>query len=194
MTQLNFGDYVQAFVVRNKTNKNEERGVGAIALYPTDNGQGSWIFMSLLTGKCIHRYQWDIIPITEDIVARVEDLTLLEGQPIIATNFTYEWREGVPIWREEDEDEGEDIDMEPHILPQPHIYEMKDDRSETDDDQRTIDLIGAQDPHPDLEPNENLVNDGKANLAVIIQKMMMGTSNHSMIIKKKCKMKEHTII
>ena len=27
MTQLNFGDYVQAFVVRNKTNKNEERGV-----------------------------------------------------------------------------------------------------------------------------------------------------------------------
>ena len=59
--------------------------------------------------------------------------------------------------------------MEPHILPQSHIYEMQDNRSEIEDDQEMIDLIGAQDSHSDLDPNENLVNDVliNANLVVI---------------------------
>ena len=56
--KLNFGDYVQTHNVRSRTNDNEQRTVGAIALYPTENGQGSWVFMSLVTGKEIHRYQW----------------------------------------------------------------------------------------------------------------------------------------
>ena len=91
ITELNFGDYVQAFPVRKKTNDNEERGVGAIALYPSGNAQNEWIFMSLLTGKEIHRFQWDLVPITEDVIARVEEIALGEGQPLVVSNFKYEW-------------------------------------------------------------------------------------------------------
>ena len=92
VTELNFGDYVQAFTVRNKTNDNEERGVGAIALYPSGNAQGGWTFMSLLTGKEIHRFQWDVIPITDDVIGRVDKIALAESQPLVATNFNINGR------------------------------------------------------------------------------------------------------
>ena len=69
----------------------------SVALYPSGNAQGSWIFMSLLTGKRIHRYQWDIIPITTDIINRVDALTRDEGQPIVADNFKYEWYPGMEM-------------------------------------------------------------------------------------------------
>ena len=51
---LNFGDYVQAHVPASKTNKNESRTTGCIALYPSRNGHGSWWFMSLDTGRRVH--------------------------------------------------------------------------------------------------------------------------------------------
>ena len=59
---LNFGDYVQVHIPRQRTNNNEPRRVGAIALYPKENVQNSWVFMSLLKGREIHGYIWDIIP------------------------------------------------------------------------------------------------------------------------------------
>ena len=78
--------------------------VGAIALYPTENGQDSWIFMSLTTGKPIHRYQWDVLPISEDVIQRVKELALAEGQPLVASNFKYIWRDGEII--------GDDLEQE----------------------------------------------------------------------------------
>lgn len=42
--------------------------------------------MSLQTGKRIHRYQWDIIPITQVIGDRVDELARNEGQSIVAEN------------------------------------------------------------------------------------------------------------
>ena len=38
ITKLNFGDYVQVHIPRQHTNNNEPRRVGAIALYPMENG------------------------------------------------------------------------------------------------------------------------------------------------------------
>ena len=51
VSELNFGDYVQAYKISGKKNTNRARTVGAIALYPSGNDQGGWIFMSLATGK-----------------------------------------------------------------------------------------------------------------------------------------------
>ena len=90
ITKLNFGDYVLAHTTIQKTNDNSPRSVESVALYPSGNAQGSWIFMSLLTGKRIHRYQWDITPITTDIINRVDALARDEGQPIVVDNFKYE--------------------------------------------------------------------------------------------------------
>jgi len=52
--KLNFGDYVQTYEGVTKTT-NKSRYIGAIALYPSSNCTGSWYFMSLLTGKKIHK-------------------------------------------------------------------------------------------------------------------------------------------
>jgi hypothetical protein len=94
--KLNIGDYVQAYNIPGDiTNTNEARTVGAIALYPSGNLQGSWYFMSLLTGKVLHRYHWKSLPMSADVIARVEELASQEGQPIVANNFKYEWDQGV---------------------------------------------------------------------------------------------------
>ena len=50
--------------------------------------------MLLLTGHRIHRYQWDVVTMTDAIINRVEALVLAEGQPLVAENFKYEWYPG----------------------------------------------------------------------------------------------------
>ena len=54
---LNFGDHVQVKQSNDPTNTNEARIVGAIAMVPSGNGQGSWYFISLVTGGRVHIYQ-----------------------------------------------------------------------------------------------------------------------------------------
>ena len=64
-----------------KREVDQARTTGAIALYPSSNPQGSWYFMSLNTGKRIHRYQWTILPVSKDVLSRVESIAIHEGQP-----------------------------------------------------------------------------------------------------------------
>ena len=94
ISKLNFGDYVSAHTTRQRTNDNNPRSVEAIALYPTGNAQGSWVFMSLLTGHRIYRYQWDVVTMTNTIINQVEALALAEEQPLVAENFKYKWYPG----------------------------------------------------------------------------------------------------
>ena len=77
--KLNFGDYMYVHKSRKLTNNNENRTLGAIALYPSGNTQGSWHFMSLDTGKRIYRYQWDVLPASRDVIARVEEIAITQG-------------------------------------------------------------------------------------------------------------------
>ena len=54
-TILSFGDYAEVYAANNVINSNEERTTSAIVLYPSSNAQGGWIFMSLSTGRILHR-------------------------------------------------------------------------------------------------------------------------------------------
>ena len=87
VSMLNFSDYVQTYKVKGVTNTPKIRTVGAIALYPSGNLQGGWIFMSLATGRELHCYQWDILPVGEDVINRVHALTLTECEPKILKKF-----------------------------------------------------------------------------------------------------------
>ena len=129
--KLNFGDYTQVHHSREKTNDNEPRTTGAIALYPSGNAQGSWYFMSLDTGKKIHRYQWTVLPLSTEALERVEAIALHQEQPLVASNFKYQWDpDGEEI---EVEDTGENIEEEVQIVedeeqpPQPLAIEAADD-------------------------------------------------------------------
>ena len=68
--RLNFGDYVHAHVPASITNTKNSRTTGAIAMYPLNNAQGGWYFMSLDTGKRIHRYQWETLSISKEVLNR----------------------------------------------------------------------------------------------------------------------------
>ena len=60
--------------------------------------------MSLLTGDHIYRYQRTELPVGNNILDRVDQLVLDEAQPLVATNFRYEWWLGQDIVHEDEVD------------------------------------------------------------------------------------------
>jgi len=102
--KLDFGDYVHTYNVKGRKNTNTTKSVGAIALYSSGNDQGSWYFMSLLTGNRIYRihmYQWTELTVGNDILNRVNRLALDEEQPLVTGNFRYDWRSGQDMLHDE---------------------------------------------------------------------------------------------
>ena len=66
--------------------------------------------MLLLTGKRIHGYQWQELPISEEVIDRVHYLAKEEKQPaLINGELLFEWNLGLPIEEERDHYLGEDM-------------------------------------------------------------------------------------
>ena len=54
--------------------------------------------MSLYSGKRIHGYKWDKLPIDEHVIARVEKMAEKEKQPIMHRGMPcFEWTPGIKI-------------------------------------------------------------------------------------------------
>jgi Reverse transcriptase (RNA-dependent DNA polymerase) len=67
-----FGDYVQ--VGRQSTdNSMRERTIGALALMPTGNDEGSWWFLSLNTWKAIKGNRGIMLPMTDEVIAHINE-------------------------------------------------------------------------------------------------------------------------
>ena len=75
-------------------NTNKSRSVGAVVLYPSGNEVGGWILMSLVTGKEIYRTRWDELPADEEVLNRIYEIVIEEGQKSIDKNFVYETNNG----------------------------------------------------------------------------------------------------
>jgi Reverse transcriptase (RNA-dependent DNA polymerase) len=67
-----FGEYVQTHEEHN--NSMAPRTIGALALRPTGNSQGSFYYLSLSTGRIINRRNATSLPMPEDVVSRVHTL------------------------------------------------------------------------------------------------------------------------
>ena len=78
---LEFGEYVQVHEENSPTNSMEPRATGAIALGSTYTLQGGYKFLSLNTGRIIHRRSFTRIPLTQDVKARVEQMARHQGRP-----------------------------------------------------------------------------------------------------------------
>jgi hypothetical protein len=97
-----FGAY--ALVYTGTENNMRKRGVPAIAL-KASNDVGGCYFMSLYTGKKIHGYIWNEIPIDDDVISRVEELADKENQPLLIDDHPlFEWAPGRPIASDTTED------------------------------------------------------------------------------------------
>ena len=71
---MSYGDYAEVYAANSVKNNNEERTTSSIALYPSSNTQSGWMFMSLSTGRILHRRQWKRLSINDKIIDRVEEL------------------------------------------------------------------------------------------------------------------------
>jgi hypothetical protein len=75
--KLEFGEYVQTHKEHNKTMIS--RTVRVIALRPTGNYQGSYIFFNLNTGRTMSRNRWTMIPMPNKIIEKVETMVSSEN-------------------------------------------------------------------------------------------------------------------
>ena len=104
---ITFGSY--ALVYSGTTNTMKGRATPAISL-KMSNSAGGHYFMSLYTGKQIHGYKWDELPIDEYVIDRVEFLAEQEKQPMMKNGMpSFEWRPGLEVVDEYDEDREETL-------------------------------------------------------------------------------------
>ena len=90
----------------------QTRAVPGIALRAS-NTSGGHYFMSLYSGKRIHGYKWDELPVDEYVIERVESLAEQEKQPLMHKGMpTFEWSSGVEVTDELEEEEDQVLQIQ----------------------------------------------------------------------------------
>ena len=93
--RINFGSY--AYIHTRTSNNMNTRSVPAVALRQA-NRDGGHYFMNLETGKRMHSYIWDEIPISSSAIATIEQIEKNENQPeIVNGDLLFEWKIGDTI-------------------------------------------------------------------------------------------------
>ena len=78
----------------NHSSDMSQRVVGAICLGPTGNQQGSYWFMSLVSGACMRRNHWIKLPMPTKVIACVNTIGATQKMP---KKLTYANRYGNEI-------------------------------------------------------------------------------------------------
>jgi hypothetical protein len=84
--RLQLGQDCQVHEEDTPRNNLRPRTKGAISLGPSGNLQGEFKFMSQNTGKKIIRRSWDVIPMPDTVIARVNMLGSNQPEQLIFTN------------------------------------------------------------------------------------------------------------
>ena len=141
-TRLPFGTFVYAYI--GTSNTMESRACPAITLYEGSD-KYSYYFMSLDTGSKIHSRKWEELPISDDVILKVESMTktqvfMPDGEPL------FEWSPGLMI-------DDYDLDVEADI------------ESISDDDNNIDDVI---DLNRHLRENDdqsgNIISDDESSI------------------------------
>ena len=123
--------------------------------------------MSLLTGKRIHRYIWEELPIGDDVIDRVHDLATDEKQPELVDGIPlFEWSNGKIIEDDNDDYDGSEIIENNEYIEQLDEFRVNDLTNPTTNDEviAESELVVEEDQtseHSDsdeLPPDENNVN------------------------------------
>ena len=178
-SRIPFGSYAMVYI--STSNDMIARSVPAIALVES-NDLGGYYFMSLYSGKKIHAYEWNELPINDEVIAQVESLAAKEKQPkIIDKAPLFEWNTGVEIddqpvedfdeteINENDEEviineqqenidvveQGEDVEIEERDVPDNMVTDDETDDDKVDEDE---DLVFENDR---LEPINEVESDSE---------------------------------
>jgi hypothetical protein len=147
--RLEFGAYAQTH--EQHTNDMEARTTGAICLGPSGNDQGGHYFMSLTTGRRLHRHRWTALPLPDDARNRVSHLGRQQNMP---SSLTFADRFGTLI-----PDTLIDVEERSHASSTDSSYRPYDDLDDansfislTDDDSSTSESTGSECYHPSNTP------------------------------------------
>ena len=171
--RLGFGDYVQAHVPIQESEKNSmrERTEGAIALYPAGN-YGAWKFLLLKSGSLVTRYHWTVLPMPSEVVQRFEELTKVS----YTDGYHERVLEELPKFNQllaDDEEDGEnfpheivlprvepnlDMDIEVETDPNPQVYERVVQSRQPSSRVRTVSKL-LSDPDFEVDYNFDVVED-----------------------------------
>ena len=80
--KLYFGAYAQVHEYTQPRNLGEARTLGAVSLGPSDNMQGEYKFFSLATVEIFHRFSCTELPMPNAVIHRVEQLSMIDQQPV----------------------------------------------------------------------------------------------------------------
>ena len=83
--RLPFGSYVQVHGEPSPKNSPTARTIVAITLGPTGNLQGGYKLLNLRTGKKITRRNWTHLPMSIEVIRRVNEIGTAQGQPTLIT-------------------------------------------------------------------------------------------------------------
>ena len=150
----------------------KSRAVPGIALRRS-NSAGGHYFMSLHSGKRIHGYNWDELPIDEYVIERVESLAEEQEQPLMRDGVpNFEWTPGHTVGDIWDKDPGDILAIEPatqfieEIVAEdeaPQLNEEEEQDVFINEDEAVIDDI-SDDGNEGLifAPEDNIVSDDEA--------------------------------
>ena len=132
---LPIGQYCQVHEEELPRNSLRPRTKGAISLGPSGNLQGGHKFMALNTGKKIVRRSWDVIPMPDTVIARVNTLGADQPEQLVFTD-----RHGRLI--------GDDDDVD---MPGVDDEEMMIKSQECQSQEWIADLTGVDEALPEVE-------------------------------------------
>ena len=145
--RLQIGQYCQVHEEDTPRNSLSPRTKGAISLGPSGNLQGGFKFMALNTGKKIIRRSWDVIPMPDTVIARVNTLcsnTDRHGRLIRGTDIAE--IPGVDF----DEDDNDDIPGVDYVeLPGVDVADVEEDTAP-----QIVEIDDLDIPAPDPPPVE----------------------------------------
>ena len=135
--RFQFGEYTQTHEEHN--NSMNPRTVGALALRPVGNGQGSFYFPSVATGRVLNRLHATALPMPDEIIDKIHQMAWQQknNPGLIFADRNLNLDEG-------DEDDDDDDDMTYHDDDnddsdgdddEPHDHNNNNNDSDDDDDE-----------------------------------------------------------
>ena len=128
--RIELGSYCEVYEPRQITNTQAARTIKCIALYPTNNAQGGYKFLSLNSGKVVTRNQWVELPVSDEVIREVEALGKQQKQPNVNKHgYYFSWSKLRSF---------SDLDLSSAIIHLP------------DEGANTIEQVDAQQPSIDI--------------------------------------------
>ena len=167
--RITFGSYAMVYI--GTTNTMKRRSVPAVALNES-NDRGGHYFMNLYTGKRLHSYAWEELPIDDDVIEQVEFLARKEKAPVMTDGYPmFEWQPGVPMEdnnldtddtnnenEQMNENEEQEID-ELHEEENDDNAEMNNDDEQPSSDEEGIYITEEEENDSDLSTENDEDND-----------------------------------